>query len=265
MAPLRNSLFLLAIMTLATTGSAQSNEIRRTIDLDRDGRVIIDTFKGSLDIQTWNKPQLEIVARIEADPTGDDQETRVKRTNVRVYGSGRLVEIKSDYSEASYHKGGLLGFFFGKGTIVLPYVHYDVKVPRAAKVDIEDHKSEIRIRGLEGDLTLTTHKGHAVIDRFSGGARIDTHKGDIRVDFSSLSRACSFETHRGEIEIFVPVNAAFRVRGDLGKDTRLDSDFEMVAHSFGADRAIDAAINGGQGPEIRVSSHRGTIRLRKGD
>jgi hypothetical protein len=259
--------FALAILAILSASSAlaQSREVRRTIDLDRDGRVIIDTFKGSIDVQTWDKASVEVVAKIEADPSGDDQEDRVERTAIRIYGSGRLVEIESDYSDADYHSGGFFGFFFGGGTIVLPYVHYDLKIPRTAKLDIDDHKSEIRIRSLEGDLTLETHKGHAVIDRFSGGARIETHKGDIRVDFASLTRPSNFETHKGEIEIYVPAHASFRLRGDLGEDARLDSEFAMITHSFGDDERVEAEINGGDGPEIWIETHKGTIRLRKGD
>jgi len=265
MARLRSSFILAALTIIAGGLHAQSREVRQTVELDRDGRVIIDTFKGSVDVQTWDRPEVEIVAKIEADPSGDDQEDRVERTKIRIYGSGRLVEIESDYSDADYHEGGFFGFFFGGGTIVLPYVHYDLKIPRAAKLDIEDHKSEIRIKALEGDLTLTTHKGHAVIDQFSGGARIETHKGDIRVDFTRLTRPSNFETYKGEVEIFVPENTSFRVAGDLGEDARLDSEFAMVTHSFGDEERVDAKVNGGDGPEIWIESYKGTIRLRKGD
>jgi hypothetical protein len=265
MSRLKTPLFALSITILAGAAFGQSREIRKTVPLDRDGRVIIDTFKGSIDIQTWNEQSVEIVAKIEADPQGDDQEDRVERTKVRVYGSDRRVEIESDYSDSDYHEGGFFGFFFGGGTIVLPYVHYDLKIPRGATLDIEDHKSEIRIRGLEGDLTLATHKGHAVIDRFSGGARIETHKGDIRIDFASLMRPSNLETYKGEIEVFVPAGASFRVAGDLGEDARLDSEFAMVTHSFGDEERISADVNGGNGPEIWIESYKGTIRLRKGD
>lgn len=265
MSRLKTSVLLLSLTAVAAGAFGQSREVRRTFDLDRDGRVIIDTFKGSIDVQTWDQPRVEIVAKIEADPQGDDQEDRVERTKVRIYGSDRLVEIESDYSDADYHEGGFFGFFFGGGTIVLPYVHYDLKMPRGARLDIEDHKSEIRIRTLEGDLTLATHKGHAVIDRFSGGARIETHKGDVRVDFASLTRPSNLETYRGEIEVFVPAGSSFRVGGELGEDARLDSEFAMVTHSFGDEERISADINGGDGPEIWIESYKGTIRLRKGD
>jgi len=265
MSRIKRSVFLAAAVLTAGSVLAQSREVRQTVSLDRDGRVIIDTFKGSIDIQTWNEPRVEIVARIEADPSGDDQEDRVEKTKVRIYGSDRLVEIESDYSDADYHEGGFFGFFFGGGTIVLPFVHYDIRMPRNAKLDIEDHKSEIRIRGMDGDLTLATHKGHAVIDRFSGGARIETHKGDIRVDFRKLTRPSNFETYKGEIEIFVPSGSSFRVGGDLGEDARLDSEFAMLTHSFGDEERISADINGGNGPEIWMESYKGTIRLRKGD
>lgn len=265
MARLTNVLILATAVAAAAGAQAQSREVRQTVALDRDGRVIIDTFKGSIDVQTWDKPEVEIIAKIEADPAGDDQGKRVEKTEIRIYGSGRLVEIESDYSDADYHDGGFFGFFFGGGTIVLPYVHYDIRMPRNAKLDIEDHKSEIRVVALAGDLTLTTHKGHAVIDRFGGGARIETHKGDIRVDYASLTRSSSFDTHKGEIEIFVPANASFRVTGDLGEDSRLDSEFAMVTHRFGTDERVDASVGKGDGPELWIESHKGTIRLRKGD
>ncbi len=261
----RNALILVASLTVALGALAQSREVRRTVDLDRDGRIIIDTFKGSVDVAVWNKPQVEIVAKIEADPAGDDQDDRVEKTKIRIYGSGRLLEIESDYSDADYHSGGFLSFFFGGGTIVLPYVHYDLKVPRTAKLSIDDHKSEIRVQGLEGDLTLETHKGHAVITRFSGGARIETHKGDVRVDFAKLTRSSNFETHKGEIEIIIPARASYRIRGDLGEDARLDSEFAMITHSFGDDERMEADVNGGDGPEIWIETHQGTIRLKKGD
>ena len=110
---------------------------------------------------------------------------------------------------------------------------------------------------------MSTHKGHAKIDGFKGGARIETHKGDIRVKFASLARPSSFETHKGEIEIFVPASSSFRLDGELGEDARLDSEFAMITHSFGDDEQIQAKVNGGDGPRIWIETHKGTIRLRE--
>lgn len=261
---LRKSVFLAAaLLATSTLAFAQTKEVHRTVSLDEDGRVVIDTFKGSVKVSTWNRDKVEIRATINSDTTGDDQDERVEQTEIRIYGSDRLVEIESDYSDADYHKGGLFGFLFGGGVIVLPYVHYEIKMPATAKLDIDDHKSRIEISALEGDLTLSTHKGHAKINALEGGARIETHKGDIRVEFASLSRSSSFETHKGEIEIFVPPGASFRLDGELGEDARLDSEFAMITHSFGDDERINAKVNGGDGPEIWIETHRGTIRLRK--
>jgi hypothetical protein len=80
-----------------------------------------------------------------------------------------------------------------------------------------------------------------------------------------LTKSSNLETYKGEIEIFVPAGASFRISGDLGDDARLDSDFEMVTHAFGSSERIEAKINGGEGPEIWIESHKGTIRLRTGD
>ncbi|MFQ5631253.1 MAG: hypothetical protein ACE5I1_20975 [bacterium] len=76
-------------------------EFRKTVDLKSGGRLNLDTYKGSVKLEAWDKEQVEIFARIEA---GDNVSSRyaeesVEATRVDVYGSGNSVTIRSDYDD----------------------------------------------------------------------------------------------------------------------------------------------------------------------
>ena len=70
------------------------------------------------------------------------------------------------------------------------------------------------------------------------------------------------ETQKGKIQISLPRNAAFEIDTDLGRRARLESDFDAVYHARRHSDDIEhGKVNGG-GPMLRLSSEKGTIRLR---
>ena len=76
-------------------------EFRKTVDLKSNGRLNLDTYKGSVKLEAWDKEQVEIFARIEP---GDNVSSRyaeesVEATRLDVYGSGNSVTIRSDYDD----------------------------------------------------------------------------------------------------------------------------------------------------------------------
>ena len=98
---------LSAVLAVSAAGGADFKEIHKTVPLDPGGRVSIETFKGSIDVTTWDRPEVDITARIEPDDSGSDQEQRVRETEVRVTGSGQSVRIESDYDRV--HRSRFLG------------------------------------------------------------------------------------------------------------------------------------------------------------
>jgi hypothetical protein len=60
-------LSLLLWVISASAVRAEGPEIQRTVALDARGAVSVETFKGVIDVQTWDEPRAEISARIEPD------------------------------------------------------------------------------------------------------------------------------------------------------------------------------------------------------
>jgi len=244
-------------LTAALAVDRGGKEISKTLDLAPDGRVSIDTYKGTVKVSGWDTPKVEIRARIEAEESffGPDEESLAK-TEVRIEGSASSVRIKSDYSRVPNR-------WFG--VTILPFVHYEIRMPRTARLEIKDHKSRLEITGLKTEARIETYKGTVDVTGLDGGLDLETYKGEARVRFSSLRTASRFETYKGAIDVAIPDGNGFQVESDLGRRASLDSDFDLKMPSRDSKRReqhFSGAVNGG-GPKVFLKSHKGGLKLRR--
>lgn len=254
----------LAALALSFAAGAQASdvkEVHKTLALEKDGRLSVNTYKGSITVTTWDRPEVKIDARIE--PDGDDREDRekVQWTDVRISGGGGSVEVKSDYDNVKRHERHFFGIFdFDHGS--LPFVHYTIQMPATARLDIEDYKSDTRVTALKADLRLHTYKGMARVADLDGAARVETYKGDVRVEFVRFTRASRFETHKGEIDLRLPKDSRFELDADTGRRGDIETDFAIMSRAGRSNHGYRAsgAVNGG-GPELRMTTYKGTLRV----
>ena len=263
MTALSKAAFLTLALPLAAAvaQAADTKEVHRTVALGRDGRVAINTYKGSIAVTTWDKPEVRVDAVIE--PDGDDREGRemVQWTQVQIREGGGSVTIKSDYEEAKHRSRGFLGLFDFE-TDSLPFVRYTIQMPATARLEIEDYKSDTTVSNLHADLKLHTYKGTAKVSNLDGAARVDTYKGDVRVEFARFSSASRFDTHKGEIDVRLPKDSRFELDADSGRRGDIQSDFAMTTHGGRFSRAARStgAVNGG-GPSLHMTTYKGTLKV----
>ena len=255
-------LVALALSVAAGAQASDIKEVHKTVALDKDGSVSIHTYKGNVTVTTWDKPEIQIDARIE--PGSDDRYDieKVEWTEVRISGSGSSVHIESDYDAVKRHEHhGFLGLFdWDSGS--LPYVRYTIQMPATASLAIDDYKSDNKVSDLRADLKLNTYKGTGRITNLDGAARVETYKGDVRVEFAKFSKASRFETYKGEVEVRVPRDSKFEMDSDYSRHGNISSDFPMMTRAGRWDGAhASGAVNGG-GPELRISTYKGTVRVR---
>ncbi|HLF19807.1 MAG TPA: DUF4097 family beta strand repeat-containing protein [Bacteroidota bacterium] len=256
----------LALIWVALSFGQESREVRKTVPLNADGRVLIDTYKGSITVTTWDKAEVDIYATIEADEefmSRRSGEEKVRDTEIRIDNTAREVSIKSDYGHLKRH----LSFWdmFDGETGTLPYVHYTIKMPKTASLKIKDYKSETNIADLKSDLDLNTYKGKVKATGIEGTVDIETYKGEIRVEYASLGKSHRYETYKGEIVIVVPRNRGFDLDADVGSKGDLRSDFVFQGHTKrrrDKTQEYRTSVNGG-GPILRLETTKGTYRLRE--
>ena len=253
----------LALSVAAGAQASDIKEVHKTLAVDKDGRVYIHAYKGSINVATWDRPEVKVDARIE--PDGDDRDSldNVQWTEVRISGGGGSVEIKSDYDGVKHHSHhGFLGIF-DWDTGPLPFVRYTIQMPATARLDIEDYKSDTKVADLRADLKLHTYKGTVRVANLDGAARVDTYKGDVQVEFARFTRSSRFDTHKGEIDLRLPKDSRFELDADTGRRGDLETAFALMTHAGRSTRGLRAsgAVNGG-GPELRLTTYKGTLRVR---
>jgi hypothetical protein len=241
----------------------ETREITKTVELNADGRVSIDTYKGSITLETWEKPQVEISATIEPDGSGRRDREKVRDTRIQIDDSPSNLSIKTDYDRVRSHSSWFFGLFEWDNTGSLPFVHYRIKMPATASLKIKDYKSDTKIRGIKARLDVDTYKGTVAVEGLGGPVDLETYKGEASVTLDRIAGNCRLETYKGRIELSVPKDAGFELETDLGRRADFDSDFETPVRSKRhEDESHHATVNSG-GPVLRISSEKGDIRIRK--
>jgi DUF4097 and DUF4098 domain-containing protein YvlB len=254
-------LLILISLTSYVGKSQESKEIQKTLEMNKNGSVMIDTYKGSITIETWDKPEVNVVAKIEADGSGRDEEEKVRDTKIRIHGTSDRVEIETDYDQLKHHGFSLFGLFSDYNTGSLPFVHYRISMPSTARLKIKDYKSDTKISNLSSSLKMETYKGTVDIASINGAVDLETYKGDVKVEYSKYSSDCRFETYKGKIELTIPHDASFKLDADFGRRVDFDSDFDVnIKHKSRGDEYYRATVNGG-GPVLEISSEKGDIRI----
>ena len=264
--------------------------------LDRDGRLVVDNYKGSITVTTWGRDEVAVDVRIVADRT----DGLVESTDVKVRRSGRTLRFETDYDEDAWERIRKRGLFdmFSDG-YSQPLVHYEVRMPRAARLTIDDYKSEISVTGLQSDLTIDTYKGDIDVEGLDGSLRLDTYKGTGHIAFSRLDDDSAVDTYKGRVTLALPRDTGFDLDADLGRRGDLDSDFDLDRRyrddddddgddddddgywyddddddgdddddddywddDDDGDNVYRGAVNGG-GPRLHLESYKGRIALRR--
>jgi hypothetical protein len=251
-----NYMRILAILASAAgfLGAADSKDFRQTVPLDSNGRFSLETYKGSIHVTAWDQPQVEIQARIVEDLGW--RPMPVSDVDIRVDSYAGNVRVKTDYRKQWSHNW--IGFDDG-GT--LPLVHYTIRMPRGASLAITDFKSESDISGVQGDVEFNTYKGTARLDGLQRASTLKTYKGDIRAIFVKFAGETHIDTYKGTVDASLPRSSAFDLRTRLERKALFDCDFERTIRTAHHGMEDHGRVNGG-GPELRVTSYRGTIRVR---
>jgi hypothetical protein len=245
--------------------AADAREIHRTVALDAQGAVAIRTFKGSIDVEPWGEPRAEVFARIEADTScGSDayQVERVRLTEVDFQSTPSRLEVRTNYEKLDalppipFHTAG-----FDATCSAHPFIHYRLRIPRTARLDVEDHKSKIRISGLRSEARISSHKGSVDVRAHDGALDLSTHKGDVRVEFARLGGDSRLETYKGDIEISMPSSAGFDLDARVERGGTLDAAFPLEERIVNRrERIYEQKVNGG-GPRLELSTRNGSIRI----
>jgi hypothetical protein len=253
----------LALLAAAFPAAAAlpSRDVAKTLPLAAGESVRVETYKGTVKVTTWDKAEVAVEARIEADDScGSPKEMArwVDQTRVVIEKRSGGVSITSDYDGLEQVSG-----WFGSCT-ARPFVRYTIHMPKDAALRIKDYKSDLIVKELAADLDVNTYKGRLDIVGLAGGLKVETYKGEVNAGIVRLAGDVHAETYKGSIVLHLPGAAGFELSAESGRGS-LNVEFPAETGRGSHRRGLVArgAVNGG-GPRVSLRTDKGSLALRKG-
>jgi DUF4097 and DUF4098 domain-containing protein YvlB len=210
------------------------NRIDTTVKLDHGGAVDLSLISGKIRVVGWDRPDVKVSASIESGILRfDANSSRVSLS----------VEDSDDSGRRSRHNMG--------------EAHYDVSVPRGARLILEAVSGDIIASGSQGEIEATSVSGDVDVsngvrevsaESVSGSVHAGQINGNLRAE--TVSGDVRAESVTGNVEA-TSVSGNVRMIGAQSRDVRT----ETVSGDIVYTGSIDA------GGKYSFESHSGTLRL----
>ncbi|HXG67384.1 MAG TPA: hypothetical protein VNO70_19930 [Blastocatellia bacterium] len=271
------AIFLISLTAPAGAASpqpAQSKEFRKTVDFEAGGELSLRTDKGSVRMTSWDRNQVEIIARIEPPENVSEEYGRqaVEATKVDVLGDARALTIRSNFDDVPYKDT------FNRSRMI-PNVHYEIRAPRRLNFNLDIDRSGVDLSGFEGRMNLKTDRttmkagdmagelrlnmdrGELTLSGYRGRFEIDTDRTDSRLQGVQIDGDSRFEMDRGELELRMPESQGLTLSAAFSRLRDFHSDFGIASRTLSRDR-IEGTINGG-GPKLLLRAQRSGVSLKR--
>jgi hypothetical protein len=270
-------------LAAATSVHAQQQRMEATFPATEETLVEVRNQVGPVKVQSWNQPQVRVVAMRRTPAVESHFEKSANRVHIHTHvlqpaapASDRMVDYEI-WAPADVR----LSFYLESGTLQVENFSEDVT--------IETNAANVRLRNLSGNISVKTLSGSVEVEGGTGRLEVSSIGGTLRFrdvgarylvanstsgdifyegDFAP-GGAYDFRNNEGLIELAAPVTASFEliaesVRGRVLNDFPLTprSHGRAEARTSGLRSALLGTVHAGAAL-VRVTSFSGTIRVRK--
>lgn len=264
-----------AALLVPAVAGAQSRTVRQTVDLSAGGRLTLVADISDVHLTSWDREELEVVARIEArEPlSGDAAKQAVEATRIDVTGGAAARTVRANYDDVPRTS------MWGGTSQILPKITYDIRAPRRLSLDLEIDRSTADIRGFDGtfdlhadrtelraaDLTGTVRLdidrgGTTVFEGLRGQLTFDADRTNLRLDGFTLTGDSRVDVGRGDLDLRLASGAGLTLSLDRERRSQFDTELPLTTRSLDRDR-VEGAVNGG-GPRLSIGTDRAHVSLR---
>ncbi len=265
------------LVSLSVASLAQSKNFNRTVDFTAGGDLHINTDVGTVRVSSWERNQVEVIARIEGrdntSVSADYMRRAVEATEIELIGSGNSLTIKANYDNVPYEVK------WGGKNRVIPRIEWEIRAPRRANLNLDTDRSEAEVRGFEGRHNLKTDRSPLRVEDLAGDIRLNIDRGnqtrlsnirgslqieadrtDLTFEQLQLTGDSRVQMDRGKLEMRLAGSQGLNLSLNKERRNSFQSDFPITTSSFSDDK-IEGAINGG-GPRLTLHTDRTQVYLK---
>ena len=272
-----------------------------TYPLKSSGRLLVETFNGSVEVSGWDQETVDIsgskyaatqegadALKVAIDNSPDSVSIRVTRPSDRRGNMGARFVIKlprAAYVDRIFTSNGSIRTLDGSGPARLRTSNGAIRVQALrGSLDAQTSNGSVELIDVDGDARVHTSNGHIRTEGLRGSLDAGTSNSSInaRLEQVPAGRPVRLETTNSSVELSVPANFANDIRVNTSNggitlhmpyqvnahvmarttNSSISSDFEVrMQGGFGKNHLKGALGNGG--PPIDLSTSNGSIRLLK--
>lgn len=145
-------------------------EFAKTLDLVRDGKVIIKNISGNIEVRTWNKAQVQIDAlKVSRATTLAKAKENMAKVKIVITEENSTLRIKTEYPKGP-HKNMSVS------------IYYTLMIPSEATLNANSVSGNVTCEDIGGDLKAKTVSGNVIVTGATNGANCSTVSGTVEVD-----------------------------------------------------------------------------------
>lgn len=164
-----------AVATVAGATAAADEPVQRTFEVDHGDRLVLDTDFGRVDVESWDRPSIEVFVE-----RPDDLELDFEQTDGVVTIRGRK-------------ESGRWAFWDWKRV-----PHFRIQVPYRQNLELRTAGGDVTIDRVAGDVAARTSGGDVRLGEIDGPVRAKTSGGSVHIAAAHETVA---ETSGGSIRI----------------------------------------------------------------
>jgi len=191
-------MFMLSVLLITQSVSQTEREtftldgaLHKTYSLPDGGSFIIDNHNGKIEIESWDKQEVDIDVIERRGSTDDKIEIEITVSHNRI----RIHTIQPDQDR-----------WFWRVNWRSPSADDTIKVPKNVEIETKSHNGRIDIANINGDVEVNSHNGEIRILSITGDLYVSGHNGGVEID--RLDGSLTIKTHNGDIELD-------RINGDI--------------------------------------------------
>jgi DUF4097 and DUF4098 domain-containing protein YvlB len=234
---------LVLAVVWAVPSFAISKESNQSYPLQPGGSFELQNVNGTVDVQGWDRNEVEI----RAVKTAKQKESDLERVSIEVDAKPDAVAVATRYPQ-------------NEGVEVA--VDYTIHVPHGARVEhIGTVNGTLRIAGVESVEDLHTVNGNIEVFEAGGGVHAHTTNGNVHLELAHLQdkTGATAETTNGSLVLAVPSDTQANVEARC-LNGNFYSELPMTMESTQRPREMHGKLGRGGAP-IHLRTVNGGIRV----
>jgi len=258
------TLFVFLLYNLSLYAATLEETFKKRIPFQEGGYLELKNSNGRVEIKSWDKSEVEIVAFKRVQAAGKEQaEEWMNNLKIEVTHTSDQIVIETIAPHSMKSGGGFFNWLFGNGMHSYS-VEYEIMVPKSIDMNIATTNGKIYCEQIKGRLRLHSTNGKITGREIEGLVRCKSTNGSIDLEFLSVQpdEEINISTTNGSIRLHMPEN--FGANIDL-KTTNgnIDSDYPLTMEKSWSKQHQIGKIGAG-GATLVCHTTNGSIHLYSG-